>query len=57
MVQRSVPVCGSVPIIAIMMPKHPAAMPAQRGVARQDRDHRYAQDRERQQLRRPEDRA
>ncbi len=27
MVQRSVPVCGSVPIIAIMMPKQPAVIP------------------------------
>ena len=27
MVQRSVPVCGSVPIIAIMMPRQPAVRP------------------------------
>ena len=27
MVQRSVPVCGSVPIIAIMTPRHPTVTP------------------------------
>ncbi len=27
MVQRSVPVCGSEPIMAIMMPRQPAATP------------------------------